>query len=788
MDFPPSPFGPDDAPPVAAPAAADPTGPNLFEDDPLLRGLNPSQQEAVTHGDGPLLIFAGAGSGKTRVLTHRIAYLIGRRGVRPRNILAVTFTNKAANEMRERLGRILGMEAGREMWVGTFHAICARLLRERGTAIGLERGFVVYDDGDQITLMKECLSQLNLDDRQYAPRAVLSLISKAKEKLIPPDEFPRHFSGLFEGVVGKLYALYQEKLKLNRALDFDDLIMFAVRLLEQREDVREAYQKKFRYVLVDEYQDVNHAQYRLTQILSDANRNICVVGDDDQSVYGWRGADVKIILRFERDYPEARVVKLEQNYRSTQTILDAAYHVVRNNRSRKEKRLWTENEAGDSIRVFEAMNEQEEAVYIATTIKGAVEKKKRHRSDFAVLYRTNAQSRVLEEVFINYQIPYKIVGGVRFYERREIKDLLAYLRLVYNPYDSVSLRRVINVPARGIGTGTWQKIEERAQITNESLWNTVSDLSQIEGVKASTRKAVEAFVTLIATLRGKSAADWGVTKVLTEIIENTGYVRELEQERKIEAQTRVENIKELLTVTQQFEATTEDPTLEAFLEQTALIADIDSLDSEGAGNDAVVMMTLHSAKGLEFPVVFLAGLEEGVFPHSRSLQTDSEMEEERRLAYVGITRAKEELHLTFATRRTIFGTTQVSQVSRFVREVPEELLRLPAAMRRKAAGAVGGSGRVLGRWSRDEYSQVDDWEQAQRGTKSAARAKGPAREGTGDNAAPALRPGDKVKHTVFGQGVVVSVTGTGDDAQANVAFPNVGVKKLVLAYARLEKV
>ena len=786
----PSPFAPDDeeATAAATSAAAAPSTPpaNLFEDDPLLVGLNPSQQTAVTHGDGPLLIFAGAGSGKTRVLTHRIAYLIGRRGVRPRHILAVTFTNKAANEMRERLGRILGLEAGREMWVGTFHAICARLLRERGSAIGLERNFVVYDDGDQITLMKECLSLLNLDDRQYAPRAVLSLISKAKEKLIPPAEFPKHFHGMFEGVVAKLYTLYQEKLKLNRALDFDDLIMFAVRLLEQREDVREMYQKKFRYVLVDEYQDVNHAQYRLTQILSDGTRNLCVVGDDDQSIYSWRGADVRLILRFERDYPEAKVVKLEQNYRSTQTILDAAYHVVRNNRSRKEKRLWTQNEAGNPIRVFEAMNEQEEAVYIAITIQDGIEKKNRRRSDYAVLYRTNAQSRVLEEVFINYQIPYKIVGGVKFYERREIKDLLAYLRLVHNPYDTVALRRVINVPARGIGAGTWQKIEERSQLKGDSLWDTVSDIAAIDGVKASTRKAIEAFTVLIATLRGKAeGGEWGVTKLLTEIVENTGYVRELEQERKIEAQTRIENIKELFTVTQQFEATTEEPTLEAFLEQSALIADIDSL--EDGGSDAVVLMTLHSAKGLEFPVVFLAGLEEGIFPHSRSLQTDSEMEEERRLAYVGITRAKEELHLTFASRRTIFGMTQVSQVSRFVREVPEELLKLPASMRRKAGGALGAGGRVLGRWSRDEYSQVSDWDEAQRGTRAVERARKPS-AGSSPGDVPAFKPGEKVKHAVFGQGVVVSATGEGEDAQVSVAFPNVGVKKLQVSYARLERV
>jgi DNA helicase-2/ATP-dependent DNA helicase PcrA len=807
------PFGSDDLPPSAPftdadappPAYEDEDGPGLRfasgpqgvpalpapEDDPLLQRLNPSQREAVVHKDGALLIFAGAGSGKTRVLTHRIAYLISRYGVRPRHILAVTFTNKAANEMRERLNGLIGMQAAKEMLAGTFHSVCARLLRERGHAIGLDRNFVVYDDGDQVTLMKECLAQLNLDDRQYPPRQVLSVISRAKEKLIEPDQFPKHFAGVFENVVGKLYALYQEKLRLNRALDFDDLIMKTVRLLEQREDVRQQLQNRFRYVLVDEYQDVNHAQYRLTQLLSDGTRNLCVVGDDDQSIYSWRGADVKIILRFERDYPEAKIVKLEQNYRSTQTILDAAYNVVRNNRGRKEKKLWTENHAGEEISLFEAMNEQEEAVFVATTVTDEVKRKGRSMHDFAVLYRTNAQSRVFEEVFINYKIPYKIVGGVKFYERREIKDMLAYLRLVYNPYDSVSLRRVINVPARGIGAGTWQKIEERAQFSGVSLWDAVNDLDAVEGVKASTRKAVQAFVVLVALLRGKAESrEWGVTKLLSELIENTGYARELERERTVEAQTRIENIKELLTVTQQFEATTADPSLEAFLEQTALIADIDSL--EEGGDDAVVLMTLHSAKGLEFPVVFLSGLEEGVFPHARSMQSDTEMEEERRLAYVGITRAKEELFLTFASRRTIFGTTQVNQLSRFVREVPQELLRLPPGYagrgsRSGGGGLIGGGGRILSRQSRDEYSQVPEWDEAQRGSQAAARAKGPNAAKAAGEPGAGFKIGEKVKHAVFGIGTVISVTGNGDEAQITVAFPNVGVKKLVAGFARLER-
>jgi DNA helicase-2/ATP-dependent DNA helicase PcrA len=754
----------------------------IDENDPLLARLNPSQREAVVHGEGPLLIFAGAGSGKTRVLTHRIAFLIGRRGVRPRQILAVTFTNKAANEMRERLDHLLGAQAGKEMWVGTFHAVCARLLRERGHTIGLDRNFIVYDDADQITLMKECLSQLNLDDRQYAPRAVLSAISKAKEKLLSPEDYPKHFKGVFESAVGKLYTLYQEKLKQCRALDFDDLISMAVRMLEQREDVRDYYQGKFRYVLVDEYQDVNHAQYMLTRLLSEGTRNICVVGDDDQSIYSWRGADVQIILEFERAYPDARIVKLEQNYRSTQNILDAAYNVVRNNRGRKDKKLWTENPSGDEINLYEAMNEQEEGVFLATTISKAVKAKTRRYSDFAVLYRTNAQSRVLEEVFINYKIPYRIVGGVKFYERREIKDIIAYLRLIHNPYDSVSLKRIINVPTRGIGVGTIAKLEERAQIEDVPLWDVIADVANLPDLKPTAKKNVEKFLALIAYLRGKQE-DLTVTRLVEEIIEHTGYVRELEQERTVEAQTRIENIKELFTVTKNFEASTEEPTLGSFLEQTALIADIDSLEQ---GTDMVILMTLHSAKGLEFPVVFLTGLEEGVFPHARSMQSDREMEEERRLAYVGITRAKDELYLTFATRRTIFGNTMMAQVSRFVREVPQELFKRPEGSRR--GSSIGGGGRVLGRWSRDEYSQVS-WEDAQAATRAAEQARrAPVSPKPASADAPPFKVGDRVRHAVFGEGRVVSCEGNGDEAKVTVAFPNIGVKRLVAGFARLEKV
>lgn len=747
----------------------------IQNDDPLLHSLNPVQREAVLHTEGPLLIFAGAGSGKTRVLTHRIAYLVLHQQVRPRNILAVTFTNKAAREMRERVEKLLGEGIAKEMWVGTFHSTCARLLRENGASIGLERDFVVYDDDDQMTLMKECLHQLNLDDRQYAPRAVLSLISRAKEKLILPEDFSKHFSGHFENVVARLFTLYQEKLTMNRALDFDDLIGKAVRMLQQREDVRERYQSKFRYVLVDEYQDVNHAQYKLTQLLSGGNSNLCVVGDDDQGVYGWRGADIQIILDFEKDYPDAKIIKLEQNYRSSKTILDTSYDVISKNKGRKDKKLWTDNEEGEAIRLLEAINEQEEAVYVATVIREAIDSNERKLSEFAVLYRTNAQSRMLEEVFINHRIPYTIIGGLRFYERKEIKDLLCYLKVIHNPFDSIALKRIVNVPARGIGAGTWAKLEERALALNCTIWEALADINAL-GLKPSLKKAVESFLALMVHLRSERET-LSLTKLTERLIEETGYVRDLEREKTVESQSRVENVQELLSVTQQFEESTEDPSLRAFLEQTALIADVDKLGEGGV--ECVVMMTLHSAKGLEFPVVFLIGMEEGIFPHFRSLQSDSSIEEERRLAYVGITRAQQELYLTFATRRTIFGNMSFNPPSRFLRDIAIERLAIPQGARLPS---------FLKSQQRELASVSSPPPPPPGGGAKPARPLPPPGGGQGVGTAAPFRPGEKVKHAVFGQGVVVSCTGSGDEAQVSVAFPNVGIKKLVAGYARLEKV
>jgi len=729
-------------------------------EEKLLGNLNAVQREAVCHGDGPLLIFAGAGSGKTRVLTHRVAYLIATGKAHPRNILAVTFTNKAAGEMRERIAAIVG-EASRHIWIGTFHAVCARILREAGDAIGLDRDFVVYDDSDQATLVREALYQLQIDDKKFAPRAILSLISRAKERLIPPEEFGTHYQGFVERIAERVYELYNHKLRLNRALDFDDLLFYAVRLFQQRPEILQRYQERFRYVLVDEYQDVNYAQYVLLTLLAAKHRNLCVVGDDDQSIYMFRGADVSLILQFERDYPDARVVKLEQNYRSTGTILDAAHAVVSRNRGRKEKRLWTENPRGCPLVVKEADNEQDEAEFVVRTIWEAVRAKRRTYGDFAVLYRTNAQSRAFEEVFLNFGVPYRIVGGVRFYERKEVKDVVAYLRVIHNPRDTVSLKRILNVPARGIGNATLSILEKTADAAAQSLWDTLLQVDQIPELPARQRNAVAGFVDLITRLQNL-VPNTTVTELTTHLLEATHYLSELEAQPGLDAQTRAENVRELLTVTTRFDAEADDRTLAAFLEQVALVSDLDSLD---ARTDAVTLMTIHSAKGLEFPVVFLAGLEEGVFPHARSMNSDRELEEERRLCYVGITRAKEELFLTHAYRRTLYGGISYNPRSRFLEDIPPELYGVPSAPSapQQPMSLKPGSGKL--------------W---------VARVPTPRED---EQATVSFRPGQKVRHHTFGTGVVLSAEQVNGDLQVSVAFPApVGIKKLMQSFARLQAV
>ena len=748
---------------------------------PLLRYLNPVQQEAVLHRDGPLLLFAGAGSGKTRVLTHRVAYLIAEQRVSPRQILAVTFTNKAAKEMKERIEKLCGVTVGRHLWVGTFHATCARILREHGENMGLSRDFVVYDDGDQLTLIRECMRQLLIDDKKFAPRAILSLISKAKEQLITPDKWSDNYYGFFEDICGKVYPVYTQKLRQNNALDFDDLLTETVRLLQECPDVLERLQDRFRYIMVDEYQDVNFVQYSLVKMIASKYQNIAVVGDEDQSIYLFRGANVELILKFETDFPQAKVLKLEQNYRSTKTILEAAYGVVKNNRGRKDKKLWTQNDEGAPLIKHEAENEQEEAVWIATHIREEVKAGRRNWNNYAILYRTNAQSRVLEETFLTWQVPHRIVGGVRFYERKEIKDVMAYLRVIANPADSVSLKRILNVPTRGIGATTLNALEEEGLLSGRSFWSVLGTVDQLSTVQARTRKKLADFVRMIEGLRAERET-LSVHDLTEQVLERSGYTQALKEEGSIEAQTRLENVQELVGVTREFELQTETPTLTAFLEQVALVSDLDSLD---AAAPAVTLMTLHAAKGLEFPFVFLVGLEEGIFPHSRSLNSDKELEEERRLCYVGITRAMEELAVTFANRRTLFGNVQYNPPSRFLKEIPSELFR--GQNTKKATRTVStfdpdednlqADKRAEPRFGRREPVKKTLWTEIR--TPEQERLK---REGE------EYKVGQKVRHAVFGVGVVLEASQTKDDTQLSVAFPNVGIKKLLLSYAKLERV
>ena len=737
---------------------------------PFLEGLNEPQQQAVLHDAGPVLIFAGAGSGKTNALTKRIAYLIRERQVRPYNILAVTFTNKAAAEMKERIARLVGDLAMRDLWAGTFHSLCARILRERGTLIGLDKNFVIYDDGDQLALVKEALRELDLDDKQFAPRAVLSQISKAKETLQTPQQILGDFTASpFERAVGRVYQLFQEKLTLSNALDFDDLIMKTVQLLRESEKAREHYQNRFHYVHCDEFQDVNDSQYQLLTLFSGKWRNICVVGDDDQSIYAFRGANVQIILNFERDFPDATTIKLEQNYRSTKTILDAAYHVVKNNRGRADKRLWTENIDGESITLVEAPNEVEEAAAVVNVIRdGTITGDKRY-ADHAVLYRANSQSRALEEQFINYRIPYKIVGGVRFYERREIKDLLAYLRVVLNPYDSLSMRRIINVPARAIGVSTIEKVNNFASRYEIAFWDACRRVAEIE-VPSRAKNSVNAFVKIIEYLHNKREAQT-VSELIQNVLDTTGYLDELRKEKTHDAESRVENVGELLNVAKEFETQQGDEgnrSLSAFLENVSLVSDVDSLEDSA---NSVTLMTLHAAKGLEFPVVFLCGLEEGVFPHIRAMSNQTELEEERRLCYVGITRAKEALYMSYAGSRMLFGQVSRNPVSRFVSEIPMSLFLAKSARR----GAAADYTPTLADGSRHPQSQIaPKWNEIR---------KAPPVPNSGG--ARPFRLGEKVKHDKFGTGTVVSYD---SDTVLTIAFPApTGLKKLDLGFAKLEK-
>ncbi len=732
-----------------------------------LASLNPEQYEAVVHPGGPLLIFAGAGSGKTRVITYRIARLI-EEGVPSQCILAVTFTNKAAKEMVERITPLVGEQA-KGLWIGTFHSLCARILRIDGSAIGIDRNFVIYDDGDQLSIIKDIFKKKNIDDKSIQPRAVLNEISRAKEKLLSPEQYKERAAGFFEQVVCDIFKSYNEALQRANALDFDDILYFVNRLLEQRAEVREKYQKRFQHVMVDEYQDVNLAQYNIVHLMAAHHRNVVVVGDDDQSIYGWRGADVSLILKFGSDYPDAKIIKLERNYRSTQNILTGANEVIKKNRSRASKELWTENGTGAPITLTMSGTEQDEAMNIASDVLRDVRSGRRQFRDFAILYRTNAQSRVVEEAFLTNRIPHMLIGGQRFYERREIKDMISYLRLIYNTRDDVSFRRVINTPTRGIGNSAVQAMEQYAAINQCSLFVA----SQDQGVQACMQKKAASSIRVFsdAIEEAVQMMEQGpVTPILRLIMSRSGYLDALKAEHSEEALGRLENLQELLNVTSQFDETAEEVNLGMFLESVSLVADIDNLVD---GSNAVTLMTLHSAKGLEFPVVFLAGLEEGVFPHSRSLYSDSELEEERRLCYVGMTRAREELHISHAHRRSLYGMPNFNARSRFIDDIPADIIDL------RGEAAPGGYGGNFERPAR---------------TVTPTRSGGyivndPPKPVQNFAAKAPFQVGDRVRHAKFGVGVCIACNPIKDDFEVTVAFPGVtGIKKLVQKLAKLEKV
>jgi len=635
----------------------------------LLDNLNKQQREAVVNTEGPLLILAGAGSGKTRVLTHRIAYLINEKNVHPSNILAITFTNKAAREMKERVQKLL--EGSYDMWVSTFHSACARILRmEIEKLSGYKKNFIIFDADDQQKLIKECLKELNYNEKNFPPKEMLSAISKAKDQLMTPGKFMDRYGRDFRlKKVADIYALYQKKLMANNALDFDDILFKTVELFEYNPDVLQRYQQKFKYIMVDEYQDTNYCQYMLVNLLAKSHRNLCVVGDDDQSIYSWRGADIGNILNFEKDFPDAKVIKLEQNYRSTQTILDAANCVISNNFGRKKKRLWTDNGEGKSIVYYKAMDERDEADFIIGEIDRLAFQEQRSLNSFAILYRTNAQSRVLEEMCMARGIPYKIVGGFRFYDRMEVKDIIAYLRVIQDPEGDLSLKRIINVPKRGIGKSTLDTLENYARQNGISLYEALLFVDNIEGIGKKAQSSIKEFVRLIAELMDIAEKE-SASEVISQVILKSGYLEELEKGDD-EDQERGKNIKELISAALEYEEKNEDNSLTGFLENMALMSDIDGLDEEREG---ITMMTLHSAKGLEFPVVFICGLEEGLFPTQRAFFEEHQLEEERRLMYVGVTRAKERLYLTSAFQRTLYGNTSYTIESRFLREIPKDLM------------------------------------------------------------------------------------------------------------------
>ncbi|MGT2895485.1 DNA helicase PcrA [Streptococcus entericus] len=755
--------------------------------NPLLNGMNDKQAEAVQTTQGPLLIMAGAGSGKTRVLTHRIAYLIDEVGVAPWNILAITFTNKAAREMKERAMALNPATA--DTLIATFHAMCVRILRREGDKIGYGRNFTIVDPGEQRTLMKRILKQLNLDPKKWNERAILGTISNAKNDLLDDKAYEMQAGDLYTQMVAKCYKLYQAELRRSEAMDFDDLIMVTLRLFDEQPEVLSYYQNRYQYIHVDEYQDTNHAQYQLVKLLASRFRNICVVGDADQSIYGWRGADMQNILDFEKDYPEAKVVLLEENYRSTKTILQAANDVIKNNKNRRDKKLWTQNDDGGKLVYYRARDEHEEAIFVASQIDQAVRQEGRSFKDMAVLYRTNAQSRTIEEALLKANIPYTMVGGTKFYNRKEIRDVIAYLNVLANPADNMSFERIVNEPKRGVGPGTLDKLRDFAYPAGISLLEGASQV-MLSGIKGKAAQALFELGNLLLNLRDR-LDNYSLTELVETVLDKTGYLSALELQNTLESQARVENIREFLSVTKNFDdkdEMTEETGLDKlsrFLNDLALIADTDDGDSQSA---EVTLMTLHAAKGLEFPLVFLIGMEEGVFPLSRATESPEELEEERRLAYVGITRAETQLYLTNANARTLFGKLGYNRPSRFINEISGDLLDYqglarPAHTSFIASSANGGA---------TQFGQGMSLSQALQARKAQARPAAfgqPVRPSGGQPNAKVSdwQVGDTAIHRKWGEGLVLEVTGTGSSQELKIKFPEVGLKKLLASLAPIEK-
>ncbi len=724
----------------------------------ILSELNPAQREAVETISGPVLILAGPGSGKTRVITHRIAYLVKVCGVSPRRIMAVTFTNKAAREMGERLHRLV-RSAVDELTVGTFHAICARILRHDGKAVGVGPGFVIYDDEDQMSLVKRSLQALELDPKQYNPRSIHSAISAAKSRLWTPDDYLKHRHSYFDEIVQRVYERYQQFLGESNALDFDDLLLKVVQLFRQHEPILSRYQSRYLHIQVDEFQDTNIVQYELMKQLAGKHRNLCVVGDPDQSIYSWRFADLRNILNFEKDYPEAKIILLEQNYRSTKTILEAASHIISANQQRKPKGLWTENETGALPEIIETYTEQEEAQFVVNEIEELVGRGEFNRGDCAVMYRTNAQSRVLEEAFLRYGVPYRLVAGTRFYERREVKDIIAYLRLILNPNDSVSLLRVINVPQRGVGQRTVAELSQWARARDITEYQALQRLAKGETEAAEhrpmfntrTMRALTGFAEIMEDLIA-SSREMNLVELFDHVVRRSGYHEYIQG--MADGEDRWENVMELRTVAQEYRDLPPPEGLMAFLEGVALVSDVDSYDEQV---DATTLITLHQAKGLEFPAVFIVGMEDGILPHIRSFDDPDQMEEERRLCYVGITRAKKRVYLVRAFRRSFMGSSTINQASRFLRDIPPQLISGGERWR----GEDSDLATAMYSWNRMATSRPD---------------------------LPELSPGDHVQHPQFGEGVVVSYKAVKDDVEVVVAFDGAGIKKLLLSFAGLEKI